>query len=79
MPATTVDEIYTDAVLPLPAADRLQLVARILRDLPQEAVDEDVAWSDEDLRDWSRAGWVQMPDDSTNTTLSAEQEHPDHA
>lgn len=58
MSIMTVQEIYNEAIKPLPASDRLQLASLILADIPpQSLVDYRHEWSDEDLEDLNRASW----------------------
>ena len=64
MPVPTIErkdrleEIYQEAIRPLAPSERLQLATRILNDIPPECVvDYSEEWSDEDLRDFSRASW----------------------
>lgn len=54
----TVQEVYDSSVKPLATADRLQLAAMILREIPRESiVDFSESWSDEDLSDLNRQTW----------------------
>ena len=63
----TVDELYEDTIKTLPAADRLRLAALILNDIPpQSVVDYRDEWSDEDLRDFSAAGWKHIEQELGN-------------
>jgi hypothetical protein len=49
--ALTVEEIYK-AASPLPASEKLQLVRRLLSDIPSESiVDYSEEWSKEDIRE----------------------------
>lgn len=57
----TVDEIYQQSIMPLAAGDRLQLARMILNDIPAESfVDYGDVWSDDDLRDFTQAGWQRV-------------------
>lgn len=59
----SVTELYNHSIRPLPAADRLQLAKLILNDIPaQLAPDVRDEWSDEDLGEFSRAGWQGATD-----------------
>lgn len=60
----TVNEIYQQSIKPLGTADRLQLARMILNDIPAESfVDYSDAWSDEDLSDFTQAGWRRAVND----------------
>jgi hypothetical protein len=53
--ATTVDEIYEQAMKTLTASDRLRLATMILNGIPPQSVGEyRDDWTDEDMRDVSR-------------------------
>lgn len=57
---TPVEELYHSTVAELTPDDRIRLAALILSDLPPVyTVDESDEWSDEDLADFSRAGWAR--------------------
>jgi hypothetical protein len=63
----SVDEVYEQAVKPLGTAQRMQLVRMILNDIPDEAViDCRDSWTDEDLADFTQAGWNQMDEEVTD-------------
>jgi hypothetical protein len=52
----TIEQLYAESIKPLPPADRLRLATIILEGIPPESVvDYSDEWSDEDLRDLSRA------------------------
>ena len=54
----TIEQIYDVTIKPLEPGDRLRLAARILNELAQEdGVDESDAWTEEDLREFTAAGW----------------------
>ena len=54
----SVHEVYEQSIRGLPAADRLQLATLILNDIsPKSILDEGDEWTEEDLRDFSRASW----------------------
>ena len=54
----TVQEIYEHTIRPLTAREQLRLAALILNDISSRgAVDVSDSWSDEDCRDFSKAGW----------------------
>ena len=54
----SAQELYTTTIKPLPAAERLRLATLILNDLqPESVVDVSESWSDEDLSDFTAAGW----------------------
>lgn len=48
----TIEEIYDEAIKPLPPSERFRLATLILSEIPPESVvDLRDAWSDEDIRD----------------------------
>lgn len=58
MSEITVQELYRTWVWPLPATERLRLATLILNDLaPALPIDEDDAWSDQDLQDLAVFAW----------------------
>ena len=60
----TVNEIYQQSIKSLPTADRLQLAKMILNDIPAESfVDHDESWSDEDMRDFTKASWQRVEEE----------------
>lgn len=60
----SVQELYQQTIKPLAAAQRLELAAMILGDIPpQSVVDYQTEWSDEDLADLSRATWNRLDTD----------------
>lgn len=57
----TVQEIYEQAIRPMPLGERLQLATIILNDIaPSSLVDESDAWTEEDLTDFSQASWKHV-------------------
>ncbi len=51
----TVEQLYEQAVKPLPNADRLRLATLILNDIsPQAVTNYSDEWSEEDLREATR-------------------------
>jgi hypothetical protein len=49
---SAIDDLYVHSVKPLPVSERLQLAARILNDIPLQAVvDYQTEWTEQDLRD----------------------------
>lgn len=50
-----VEELYNQVVRRLPVKERLRLAALILNGLVPVSVEESEAWSEEDLRDLTRA------------------------
>jgi len=57
----TAQEVYEQSIKPLPTVDRLKLAQMILNDIPVESlVDFRDSWSDEDLRDFTQAGWQRV-------------------
>jgi|GEM_PF-1904946 len=63
----SVDDVYQQAVKPLRTAERMQLVRMILNDIPDEAVaDYRDSWSDEDLAEFSQAGWSQVDEEGSD-------------
>lgn len=55
-----VEQLYEQSIRPLPAAERLRLARLILDGIPPESVvDYSDDWSDEDLRDFTAAGWAR--------------------
>jgi hypothetical protein len=57
----TVQEIYEHTIRPLTARQQLRLAALILNDISSRGVlDVSDAWSDEDCRDFSAAGWQRF-------------------
>ena len=58
---TKVEQLYEQAIKPLSAADRLRLATIILTEIPPEfVVDYGEAWTDQDYRDFSPAGWQHV-------------------
>jgi hypothetical protein len=53
----TLREIYDHTIKPLDARERLQLASLILNDIAPAPVDVSDEWTDEDLRDFTAAGW----------------------
>lgn len=54
----TVEQIYDEAIKPLPAPERLRLATMILNNIPPNSVvDSSNEWTDEDYQDFSRASW----------------------
>jgi len=54
----TVEELYSQSIKPLSAAERLHLATLILNDIPPEAVsDYSDEWTAQDYRDFSQASW----------------------
>ena len=50
----TIEEIYDEAIKPLPPSERFRLATLILNEiLPQSVVDIRDAWNEEDMRDIS--------------------------
>lgn len=65
----TINEIYEQSIKPLTPVDRLRLARMILNDIPAESfVDYDESWSDEDLSEFTRAGW-QGADEETSDAI----------
>jgi len=59
----TVQDLYNQAIRQLPAVDRLTLAKMILDDIPpQSVVDYNEQWSEEDLTQFSEAGWRRGED-----------------
>jgi hypothetical protein len=56
----TVQEIYQQTIKPLPTEDRLRIASFILNDITGGKVDVRDEWSDDDLRDFTAAGWKQI-------------------
>jgi hypothetical protein len=57
----TVREFYEQSIKPLSTADRYELATMILGDIPPQAVvDYRENWSEEDLKDFTRAGWQRI-------------------
>jgi len=54
MAQTTAEEVYSQAVKPLPLPERLKLATMILNDIPPRAVvDYSEEWTEEDIRDFT--------------------------
>ncbi|HZL37690.1 MAG TPA: hypothetical protein VFC78_20400 [Tepidisphaeraceae bacterium] len=53
----TFQEIYDQAVKPLPARERLQLAALILNEIASPSVGVSEEWSEDDLRDFTTSSW----------------------
>ena len=54
----TVNQLYEQAIKPLAPAERLRLAILILNDIPPESVvDYSDEWSEEDMRDMTKATW----------------------
>ena len=69
----SVDELYNQSIKPLSASDRLQLAKLILGDIPDRVVvDYCEEWSDEDLRDFTRASLARASE-SLGETNDADQ------
>jgi hypothetical protein len=50
----TIEEIYDEAIKPLPPSERFRLATLILNEIPpQSVVDIRDAWTEEDMRDIS--------------------------
>lgn len=61
MAKTTAEEIYNQAVKPLPPSERFKLATMILNDIPPQAVvDYSEEWTEEDYRDFSAASWAYI-------------------
>jgi len=61
MAQTTAEEVYSQAVKPLPLPERLKLATMILNDIPPRAVvDYSEEWTEEDYRDFSAASWAYI-------------------
>lgn len=61
----TVVEIYERAIKPLPPSERLRLATLILNGIsPGSVADYADAWSDEDLADFTGAGWARGEQDA---------------
>ena len=57
-----VDQLYDNSIKPLPIAERLQLPARILNDIPpQSVVDYRTEWSEQDLREATAYSLMRSP------------------
>lgn len=55
-----VEQLYEHTIRSLPAAERLRLARLILDGIPPESVvDYSDEWSNEDLRDFTAAGWAR--------------------
>lgn len=53
---TTVEEIYSRVIKPLPPSERFRLATFILNDIsPRAVVDYSEEWTEEDLRDFTAA------------------------
>lgn len=54
----TIEQIYDEAIKPLPTAERLRLATIILNNIPPDSVvDSSDEWTEADYQDFSRAGW----------------------
>lgn len=54
----TASELYNSTIKPLPTAERLRLATLILNDIPPQSIlDDRDEWTEEDLKDFSRANW----------------------
>jgi len=53
----TIEQLYHQAIEPLPEADRRRLADLILRALSPAGVNIADEWSEEDLRDFGAASW----------------------
>ncbi|HET6252346.1 MAG TPA: hypothetical protein VFE47_31960 [Tepidisphaeraceae bacterium] len=56
----TAQQIYEQTIKPLPRADRIRIASFILNDLASGKIDVSDEWSDEDLRDFTAAGWQHV-------------------
>ncbi len=72
MPLQTAEERYKQIIRALPLAERFQLGAMILRDIPEHGVvDYSEEWTEEDLHEFSTSSWrhvisqLQEDDDAT--------------
>lgn len=69
----TVQQVYDQAVKPLPIAERLRLAAMILNDLPPHAVvDDSEEWTADDIADFQRAGWNHLAQHGINAEQARE-------
>jgi hypothetical protein len=60
----SVKELYERSIKSLPTSERYQLATMILSDIPPQAVtDYSGEWTEEDLRDFSRASWKRIETD----------------
>lgn len=58
----TVNKQYDHSIKSLPISERLQLAARILNDIPPQAVvDYDTEWTEEDQRDVTAYSLLRSP------------------
>jgi hypothetical protein len=54
----TVNQLYEQTIKPLSPAERLRLATLILNGIPpQSVVDYSDEWSEEDMRDMTKATW----------------------
>ncbi len=61
----TTQDLYQQAIKPLPTAERLRLARMILNDIPAESlVETSDAWSEEDLREFTAASWDGIESDA---------------
>lgn len=57
----TIEQLYEQAIKPLPAGERLRLAVLILNDIPPQAVaDYSDEWTEQDQQDFSRASWQHI-------------------
>ena len=56
----TAQDLYNQAVKPLPVSERLRLAAMILNDVTAADAQYSDEWTDEDLRDFSKATWEHI-------------------
>jgi hypothetical protein len=60
----SIQELYEQAIKPLPPVERLQLATIILTNIPPECVvDYSSEWTDEDMADFTRAAWKRTDTD----------------
>ena len=57
----TVQDIYSQVVKPLPAADRLRLANLILSDIALKPADISDRWDEQDFQDFSKSTWERSP------------------
>lgn len=60
----TVQDLYDERIKPLTPPDRLRLASLILNDLARSDVDVSTLWSDQDLAEFSQAGWARAEQQS---------------
>ena len=70
----TIEELYEEAIRPLPVGERIRLASLIMREHAGTGrLDYSEQWTDEDLREFTAAGW-----DLIERRLREDEEEDEH-